>query len=189
MGWQKKNRDKANRNERKYYRLHTDKCRSYGRKHYYDNAEKERERRRKRYCSSSYDKNYRIKYRSNPENKEKEKEYNKKWFSKNPHKRSLYDNMRRARVLELPNTLTHAQWEQLLSLFNHSCAYCGGNDRIAMDHLIPVSRKDINNPGTAWGNIVPACKKCNSKKNNKTHYEFCPKDILNRIYCKLESVQ
>ncbi len=43
------------------------------------------------------------------------------------------------------------------------CYYCGasvGRDALTMDHIVPYSRGGRS----AKGNIVPACKSCNSKK-------------------------
>ena len=43
------------------------------------------------------------------------------------------------------------------------CYYCGGTFKptdLTMDHLVPVVRGGKSVPG----NVVPACKECNSKK-------------------------
>ena len=43
------------------------------------------------------------------------------------------------------------------------CFYCGGKfrvDELTMDHLIPLARGGRS----VRGNIVPACKDCNSRK-------------------------
>ncbi len=43
------------------------------------------------------------------------------------------------------------------------CHYCGGkfpHDELTMDHLVPVTRGGKSTPG----NVVPACKGCNSRK-------------------------
>lgn len=44
-----------------------------------------------------------------------------------------------------------------------NCHYCGGRftpDELTMDHIVPISRG-----GTSTrGNVVPACKECNSRK-------------------------
>ena len=43
------------------------------------------------------------------------------------------------------------------------CYYCQrqvGRDRLTMDHVVPLSRGGKSKKG----NIVPACKECNSKK-------------------------
>lgn len=43
------------------------------------------------------------------------------------------------------------------------CHYCGGTfapDEITMDHLVPVARGGRS----TRGNVVPACRECNSRK-------------------------
>ncbi len=43
------------------------------------------------------------------------------------------------------------------------CHYCGGTfktDELTMDHLVPI----IRGGKSTRGNVVPACKDCNSKK-------------------------
>ena len=43
------------------------------------------------------------------------------------------------------------------------CYYCGGKFRpveLTMDHLVPIARGGRS----VQGNVVPACKDCNSKK-------------------------
>lgn len=44
------------------------------------------------------------------------------------------------------------------------CHYCGGTfspAELTMDHLVPI----VRGGKSSRGNVVPACKKCNSKKN------------------------
>jgi 5-methylcytosine-specific restriction endonuclease McrA len=43
------------------------------------------------------------------------------------------------------------------------CYYCGGKFKpaeLTMDHLVPIARGGKSVPG----NVVPACKECNTKK-------------------------
>jgi len=43
------------------------------------------------------------------------------------------------------------------------CHYCGGTfppGELTMDHLVPVARGGKSTPG----NVVPACRECNSRK-------------------------
>lgn len=43
------------------------------------------------------------------------------------------------------------------------CHFCGGTfppDQLTMDHLVPVARGGKSTPG----NVVPACRDCNSRK-------------------------
>ena len=47
-------------------------------------------------------------------------------------------------------------------LFENKCAYCGGQHE-TWDHVEPVKRGGQTVPG----NIVPACRSCNSSKNAK----------------------
>ena len=43
------------------------------------------------------------------------------------------------------------------------CQYCGAEDDLTFDHLLPRSRGGH----TTWGNVVAACAPCNLKKGNK----------------------
>ncbi|MBB5443641.1 MULTISPECIES: HNH endonuclease [unclassified Paraburkholderia] len=51
--------------------------------------------------------------------------------------------------------------ELIAELFNGLCAYCG-NHFETWDHVIPVSKGGTTTPG----NMVPACRPCNSSKKN-----------------------
>lgn len=43
------------------------------------------------------------------------------------------------------------------------CAYCGSDDNLTMDHIVPKSRGGQSN----WENLVTACHPCNNRKDNK----------------------
>lgn len=61
-------------------------------------------------------------------------------------------------------TLTPCQWESILAGWDYRCAYCGSADKsLCQDHVTPVTRGGLYTSG----NIVPACKSCNSRKGNK----------------------
>ena len=47
---------------------------------------------------------------------------------------------------------------------DHTCVYCGTNDQLTVDHVVPVSRGGK----TSFENCVTACFTCNNKKNNRT---------------------
>lgn len=56
-------------------------------------------------------------------------------------------------------------WQNLVN--NGVCHYCNGAfeaDLITMDHVVPLSRGGKSTKG----NIVPACKDCNTKKKHAT---------------------
>jgi len=58
-------------------------------------------------------------------------------------------------------------FEQIKAFFDGRCCYCGTTFTPAspavQDHLIPVNKTALGLH--AWGNIVPACPGCNSKKH------------------------
>jgi hypothetical protein len=47
--------------------------------------------------------------------------------------------------------------------FENQCVYCGNKEKISIDHFIPISKFGADK----IENIVPACIKCNSSKNNR----------------------
>lgn len=48
------------------------------------------------------------------------------------------------------------------------CHYCGSTDRLEPDHVVPTSKGGTDDAG----NIVPACKPCNSSKQARTIEEW-----------------
>jgi 5-methylcytosine-specific restriction endonuclease McrA len=53
------------------------------------------------------------------------------------------------------------------------CHYCGGTftpGTLTMDHLVPL----IRGGRSTKGNLVPACKECNSKKKHQLAFEWEP---------------
>ena len=56
------------------------------------------------------------------------------------------------------------EWSAVLDFFNHECAYCGSEEGLEQEHIIPV------NDGGEYkiGNIVPACRSCNASKGSKS---------------------
>ena len=76
-----------------------------------------------------------------------------KFYSRRKHAR------RRSKI-NIEATLTRQEWEDILKLYNYSCAYCGSKENIEQDHVIPISK----NGNHIKENVVPACRKCNNKK-------------------------
>lgn len=60
-----------------------------------------------------------------------------------------------------------------LSRFNvfrrdgYACGYCKSTNNLTIDHVLPKSRGGKN----TWENLVTCCKKCNTKKDNRTPKE------------------
>lgn len=62
----------------------------------------------------------------------------------------------------------------LQEFFDNRCCYCGvefgpGNPAVE-DHLIPINKTDLGLH--AWGNIVPACRDCNARKQGGDWRDF-----------------
>jgi uncharacterized protein YihD (DUF1040 family) len=86
---------------------------------------------------------------------------------------------------QLIATLTNTQWVECKIYFNHECGYCGKKlKNLTQDHVVPVSKGG----GYVKQNIIPACRSCNSSKQNKdieTWYkqqEFFLQERLQKIY-------
>lgn len=60
------------------------------------------------------------------------------------------------------------EWREILASHNGMCAYCKTRPGVTRDHVVPVSRGGSHAPD----NIVPACKRCNSSKNNRLLSEW-----------------
>lgn len=81
----------------------------------------------------------------------------------------LYRHRRRVRMREAKRDLTPSQWQQILSYFGQCCAYYHRILKEATaDHVVPVSRHGDH---TAE-NVIPACRRCNSRKGTRTILEF-----------------
>jgi 5-methylcytosine-specific restriction endonuclease McrA len=69
----------------------------------------------------------------------------------------------------LPNTFTKQDWQRCLEWWNYSCAFCGKQrdfwNTIEVEHFIAISSPEC--PGTVVGNMLPACKSCNSSKSDR----------------------
>lgn len=69
---------------------------------------------------------------------------------------------RRAIMAQVESTLTREQWKAVLKKFDYRCAYCHQKKKLEMDHIIPISKGGSH----TVSNVAPACRRCNSIKNN-----------------------
>lgn len=96
----------------------------------------------------------------------------------------------------LVSNFTASEWHSALMYWESLCSYCG-NPRdlwfeLVQEHFVPVSAGG----GYTADNIVPACKYCNSSKNNSDPHEWVVKkfgkrkgkEILARIEAYFEWV-
>ena len=112
-------------------------------------------------------KEYGKRYRK--ENKEILARRKKNYSDRNRDKCNTWSQKYKTRKQDLPASLTVEQWQKCVEHFNDSCAYCGKpHKRLAQEHFIPLSKGGEY----AKDNIVPACRSCNSSKNNKDPLEW-----------------
>lgn len=108
------------------------------------------------------------KYNDKPERKEKVRSM----YRENPEKHRALVRQRRARILSLPATFTHEQWQRCLEWWNNTCAYCGAQQSfwhvLEQEHFIPVSKGG----GYIAVNVIPACRPCNSAKRTALATEW-----------------
>lgn len=94
-------------------------------------------------------------------------ESQRKWQRANPDKMRQYGAegyaLRRG-AESADGSVTPAAWQETLEYFGNACAYCLRTDvKLTQDHVTAASKGGAH----AIGNLVPACKSCNSKKKDR----------------------
>lgn len=101
-------------------------------------------------------------------------EYSRRFRRQHPEQSRAAQQKRLSRDLSVLSYFPEEHWEFCLDYWNGCCAYCGNPpglwNRITRDHFIPVSHPDY--PGTVIVNILPACRDCNTNKNNSDASEW-----------------
>lgn len=166
--WRDNRKDIKREYDKKYNIENREKKIEYSRRRYYENIEEMREYYKKR----NKDKDYlrkRREYRKT--RKERDKELYSIWRKNNTERISTNKQRRYTKMKGLKSDLTHDDWLNTVEYFTYSCAYCGEkSDDLTRDHFIPVT---LNGTFTK-DNIIPACRSCNSSKNNKEFNNWYP---------------
>ena len=97
---------------------------------------------------------------------EKSREYNANSKKRN-HIKIAADSRRRRAKLKA-NGIFKISKKELAKLLAKPCFYCGTKERITIDHVIAIARGGTD----SIGNLVPACKSCNSQKRDLTITEW-----------------
>jgi len=114
-------------------------------------------------------------------NKQAKKDYVVKWQKANPEKFKHYTsvskkknkeaiaaNTRRRNARRKANGIYAIAKKELIKLNQGPCFYCGSKERITIDHVVAIDRGGTD----SIGNLVPACKSCNSRKRHLTIMEW-----------------
>ena len=166
---------------KQYAKDNKEVLREYRKQYYKDNKEAIIERKKQYYkdnkeAISERNKQYKednreAAYERNKQYREDNRETIRQYKKDNRDICNMINQRRRAKKKQLPNTLTLEQWEQCKQYFKNSCAYCGEEKPLAREHFIPLSKGGEY----THNNIIPVCRNCNSRKNNKAFEEFYPK--------------
>lgn len=119
-----------------------------------------------------------ARYLANPESyKKRSKEWainnpdlkaqtNRLYQINNPHVYRATKQRRKIRKAQNGEyAISNKEW---IKLYSSACIYCGSNKDIQADHVIPIARGGTH----GIGNLVPACKTCNTSKRERTITEW-----------------
>ena len=68
------------------------------------------------------------------------------------------------------DAFNESNWIETKKYFNNCCAYCGANEKLVIEHAIPINKTMLGEH--RLGNIIPSCHSCNSKKGSMNFEEF-----------------
>jgi 5-methylcytosine-specific restriction endonuclease McrA len=96
-------------------------------------------------------------------NPERSREHGRRYALANPDMGRACVLRRRSRVAGVGGAgMTATQWREMRASYCGVCAYCGRRSRLTADHVVPISQGGPHDVG----NIAPACRPCNSSKND-----------------------
>ncbi len=106
------------------------------------------------------------------DNREAAIERSKRWQRENPRRHAARSAARRALLLGAidPSDDAAGTAAAMTALRGLPCAYCGGTERIEIDHIVPLTRGGTHTAS----NFAPACKTCNTSKGNRLLGEWTP---------------
>ena len=84
------------------------------------------------------------------------------------------EKWRRAPKLGSDGRISTRDWERLVERYNGLCAYCSVRPATDQDHVIPLSRGGRH----TVGNVLPACRSCNSSKNDRLLIEWPGRPVI-----------
>jgi len=143
-----------------YYQANKNRFVNYNKKYYIENRE--------------YFLNYRKGYYEN--NTEYYLGRSNEWRQKNPERtKSIAKNNRARRREDVKhNGKLNVTHDDYLRLYKQPCVFCGSDDNIEIDHVIPL----VKGGKHSIGNLQALCRKCNRSKSDKYMIEFkrCQKE-------------
>ena len=144
------NPEKERARYRRYRDANPEKIRVAARARYAENPEKDRARGRARYA----------------ENPEKDRARCRRWRVANPEACALREHRRRAR--KKANGVFLVTVKEACRMLSKPCYLCGVAPSTDLEHIVPIERGGA----TSVGNLLGACRSCNSSKGTKLLVEY-----------------
>ncbi len=103
-------------------------------------------------------------------------------------KQKVNGHLSRAKRAGVAATLTLDQWFITLEHFNYRCAYCQRLPYEVLEHMVSITKGG----GTTASNVVPACRSCNSMKDNRWEQKIFtgdPDEAFKRVQAYLDTLK
>ena len=135
----------------------------------FDKNKDARHKTAKEYRDKNKEKISIINKKYHKENPEVQRRATSKWCKNHRDAANLYNHNRRVKMYNSGGDgISIKQREELMSSYLNRCAYCGKTGKLEIDHIVPIS----NGGEHSINNAVPACRHCNSVKNNRSLLQF-----------------
>jgi len=157
LAWYERNRDRLSEEAKRKYAENSDEIKATALAWYHANKERAAETHRA----------WRL---ANLEHKRERSRANAiAWSRANPQRKKAngYKGRAARRNAEV-RVVTERDWRRLCGRYHGRCAYCGAAEELTQDHVIPISRGGRH----AIGNLLPACRSCNSSKRTRLLVEW-----------------
>lgn len=79
-----------------------------------------------------------------------------------------YRERRKEQGLPKQHCVSGKQKAAIMAKTDGKCAYCGTDENMTIDHMVPVGRGGTDD----FSNLLPACRACNADKRHMTHDEY-----------------
>lgn len=109
---------------------------------------------------------YEINKKWRAANRERHQQLIREWERSHPAARAGYSANRRG--WKQTGEISESDWLRLVNRYDGRCAYCTSDDPLTVDHVVPLSRGGRH----TIGNVLPACRSCNSAKQDKFLVEW-----------------
>lgn len=110
---------------------------------------------------------YQIRYWNNPGHY---RQLALDYAKEHPIEMAQRQRLRQALIKDAGPLIPQAEWDKLVRRLGNRCVYCRKtfDGDLTMDHVVPLTRQGRN----TIGNVVPACRSCNSSKSDSFLIEW-----------------